>query len=537
MAGGPVWREMSASSHTTIHPIRPVAARRRRVLLLVLDGLRPGSINAKLMPNLARLAAQGVTYTRSRTGFPSETMVGAGELMSGAYPERSGVTSNLMMVPSGPSRGVELKSLAGIEQMRDGYGGRALASTSIFEALGSAGKTSAMIGKEGPAELASLAGADWTVSSGGSLTSPRGLALEETRASQPLAQMVEAVAGPAPASGKDDDGARSRWLVAAAAAVDAAHAPDLLTVWLTDPDKTQHGHGLGTASQRAALLDADRAIGQLFADLEARGVLADFDIVVTSDHGFSDHVEAPKVPLADALKEAGLDVSHVVASGNQHLVRFRHDPTPQDFAKLRATIAAAPFAKLVRTVIDNPRAGVAGDRRSDGRLTGRDLRQGSTRAADAYVIYQRDDVGVPGPRSSGGRGPASVMANPGSNKAGHGSLGWSDINNTLVVAGPSFDQAQRGRAALRTSAPAGIFDIAPTIAHLLGVATPGSMQGRVLAEALAGADGGDGHVGRVKRRRSVAWTDVTLGARTVRTGLVTEWVGAASYLERLITRG
>ena len=129
---------MTAVAPTPATPTR----RRRRVLLLVFDGMRPGSIDARRMPNLAALAARGVTFTRSRTGFPSETMVGAGELMSGAYPERSGITSNWMPVPGSDSHGVELKSLRGIEQVRDGFGGRALASTSIFQALAGAGQGS-----------------------------------------------------------------------------------------------------------------------------------------------------------------------------------------------------------------------------------------------------------------------------------------------------------------------------------------------------------------------------------------------------------
>ncbi|MCW2955886.1 MAG: arylsulfatase [Thermoleophilia bacterium] len=495
----------------------------RRVLLLVLDGLRPGSIDAASMPNLAGVAAQGVTYTRSRTGFPSETMVGAGELMTGAYPERSGVTSNWMMTPGGPSRGVELKSLAGIDAIAEAYGGGALTATSIFQALSAAGRTSAVIGKEGPAELAHRGGAEWTVSTGGSHTSERARRLEAARGTLPLTQLVAGAAGDAPASGEHDDRARSEWLARAALAVDAAHAPDLLTVWLTDPDKTQHGHGLGSTNQREALLQADRAVGLLLDGLRRRGELDDVDIVVTSDHGFSEHLEPPTVPLEATLRDANIGISHVVASGNQHLVRFDHEPTAADYARLRAAVAAAPFAGLVRTVIENPRTPLAGDRRDDGRLTGADLRLGSERAADAYVIYMRDDeLG------------ANVPANAGTSKAGHGSLGWSDINNTLVLAGPGVERARPGSAPLRTDAPAGIFDVAPTIAHLLGVHVPSSMQGRVLLEALRD---GNGEVEQVQRRLNTATTDVLLGARTVRTSLTTEWVGGASYFERLVTRG
>lgn len=509
--------------------------KRRRVLLLVLDGMRPSSINPRLTPNLARLAGQGVTFTRSRTGFPSETMVGAGELFAGAYPEASGVTSNWAIIPGADAKGVELKSLAGVQKLADGFGGRALASTSVFEALAGAGLTSAIIGKEGPAELAWLAGATWSVSSGGAHETDAARAIGSARGAQPLATIVTEAAGEAPKSGEHDDAARSTWLTTVAGAVDAKLAPDLLAIWLTDPDKTQHGHGLGTVNQRDALLAADRAVGALLDDLRRRGTLDDLDIVITSDHGFSEHLGKAEIPLAQVLANAGLDVSHVVASGNQHLVRFRVTPTEADFAKLRDAIAASDIAPLVRTVISNPRAVDPTDRRGDARLTGRDLRNGSERAADAFVIYQRDERGVPGPRSRGGRGPAHVPAHAGATVAGHGSMGWSDLNNTLVLAGPSVERARAGAAALRTPNAAGIVDVSPTILHLLGVTAPASMRGRVLEEALVQGGRRDGRVRRRRSRTNVAWTDVQLGARLVRTGLVTEQLGASSYFVGLET--
>lgn len=512
----------------------PGVRRKRRVLLLVLDGLRPSSVTPALMPNLSRLAAQGVRYTRSRTGFPSETMVGAGELFTGSYPERSGITANFMPLPGGDAAGTELKSFAGIDAMRKAYGGRTTGGTSLFAALARSGRTSAVVGKEGPAELAYLAGATWAVSSGGSHESRRGAELARTRATSTLARIALDAAGEAPASGKESDAQRSTWLVDVAMAVNAAHTPDLLGVWLTDPDKSQHVHGLGSTSQRLALRSADAAVGELLADLRRRGELEDMDVVVTSDHGFSDHLNREEIPLAKVLKAAHLPISHVIASGNQHLVRFDHAPTRRDFARLRGAIARSPIAGLVQTVIENPRAGVAGDRRSDARLTGRDLRQGSRRSADAFVVYRRDQRGVAGPRAQGGRGPGHTSARPGENLAGHGSLGWRDINNTLLLAGPGVERARRGARALRANAPAGIFDVAPTILHLLGLAPPAAMQGRILLEALTGA-GTDGAVGQVRSRRSTAWTDVQLGARLVRTGLDTEWVGDHPYFLGLRT--
>jgi phosphonoacetate hydrolase len=497
----------------------------RKVLLLVLDGLRPDSIDARTTPNLARLADGGVTFTRSRTGFPSETMVGAATLMTGAWPERSGVTSNWMPVPGGPFGGVELKTLEGIDQMARGYGGRALTATSLFQALAGAGKTSAFVGKEGPAELAHRAGATWSVSTAGSYEGPPGAKARARLGSAALAKLVHDAGGPAPGQGKLDDSSRSSWLVKAAAAVDAALGPDLLGVWLTDPDRTQHAHGLGTANQASALRRADAAVGELLLDLQRRGVREHTDIVLMSDHGFSDHLHAEPRDLERTLRAAGLDVSHIVGSGNNFQVRFARPPSRHDFDRMREALANSPFADQVMTVIDNPRT-VRGDTRRNERLTGRDLRQGSARAVDAYIVLRRDED----------RG-AHVPAKGGRLKAGHGSLGWTDLNNTLVVAGPSFERAAPGAAPLQSANAAGLVDVAPTILHLLGASRPATSQGRVLSEALAPGGIRTGTVSQLPSTRTTAAADVRLGQRLVRTELVTEQVDDVDYFVELRTAG
>jgi phosphonoacetate hydrolase len=505
----------------------PDAAPARKVLLLVLDGLRPDSIDARTTPNLARIAGEGVTFTRSRTGFPSETMVGAATLMTGAWPERSGVTSNWMPVPGGPFGGVELKTLEGIDQMARGYGGAALTARSMFQALAGAGKTSAFVGKEGPAELAHRAGATWSVSTTGSYEGAAGAqARARLGGAPPLAQLVREAAGPAPGQGKLDDSARSSWLVKAAAAVDATLGPDLLGVWLTDPDRTQHAHGLGTANQASALRRADAAVGELLLDLQRRGVREHTDIVLMSDHGFSDYLhEEPRPDLERTLKAAGLDVSHIVGSGNNFQVRFARPPTRRDFDRMRQALATSPFADQVMTVIDNPRT-VRGDTRRNERLTGRDLRQGSARAVDAYIVLRRDED----------RG-AHVPAKGGRLKAGHGSLGWTDLNNTLVVAGPGFERAAPGAAPLQSANAAGLVDVAPTILHLLGAPRPSTSQGRVLSEALAPGGVRTGTVSQLPSTRTTATADVRLGQRLIRTELVTEQVDDVDYFVELRTRG
>lgn len=66
----------------------------------------------------------------------------------------------------------------------------------------------------------------------------------------------------------------------------------------------------------------------------------------------------------------------------------------------------------------------------------------------------------------------------------HGSFGITDVHNTLIAAGPSFRRA----TVLRT--PTGNVDLAPTVAHVLGLAMP-QADGRVVDEALAQSSGAE----------------------------------------------
>ena len=62
----------------------------------------------------------------------------------------------------------------------------------------------------------------------------------------------------------------------------------------------------------------------------------------------------------------------------------------------------------------------------------------------------------------------------------HGSMGRSELHNILFARGPRF------KGGLKVDAPSGNIDLAPTILSLLGLQPVPGMEGRVLAEAIAG---------------------------------------------------
>ena len=59
----------------------------RMILVLVVDGLRPDTINASVTPTIAALRDAGVEYVNGHSVFPTVTRVNTASLVTGAYPE------------------------------------------------------------------------------------------------------------------------------------------------------------------------------------------------------------------------------------------------------------------------------------------------------------------------------------------------------------------------------------------------------------------------------------------------------------------
>jgi arylsulfatase A-like enzyme len=64
----------------------------------------------------------------------------------------------------------------------------------------------------------------------------------------------------------------------------------------------------------------------------------------------------------------------------------------------------------------------------------------------------------------------------------HGSFGRGDTRNFMAAIGPDFKKGYANKL------PVGNVDVAPTLAHILGITLtgPGTLKGRVIEEALTG---------------------------------------------------
>ncbi|OOG43479.1 alkaline phosphatase family protein [Rhodanobacter sp. C05] len=100
--------------------------------------------------------------------------------------------------------------------------------------------------------------------------------------------------------------------------------------------------------------------------------------------------------------------------------------------------------------------------------------ENAARGPDIIISYAWDaDAVIQGYRGT-------EYASQANERGEHGSFSPIDVHNTLLAAGPGFQQG------FSDPLPSGNVDVAPTIAALLGLSLP-KAQGRALREALAGA--------------------------------------------------
>jgi arylsulfatase A-like enzyme len=142
--------------------------------------------------------------------------------------------------------------------------------------------------------------------------------------------------------------------------------------------------------------------------------------------------------------------------------------------------------KLVRTLAERLAYGAIFVRESYGALQGTlplsvigaEGSRSSPPTPDLIVSFAWDDAAI-----AGGEGglPGTEYASAQRYRGMHGSFSPRDVHNTLIAQGPHF------KSGFADALPSGNVDLAPTVAHLLGLQHFQAPDGRVLYEALLGA--------------------------------------------------
>ena len=439
----------------------------RHVLVVVMDGLRRDSITPEQMPALHALARSGVFFDAHHSVYPSSTQVNGAALATGQRPITSGIIANREYRP-------DLELLRSIDTndeyfawKADQGGDRFVNTATLPELARSQGLTTAVAGTKNVIVL-------WDRSfTGRTVEQPtvyEGKAIPSATLDPIIARQ-----GPIPTAPNQKhvvNTARDTWTTRALTEqLWAKGVPDLSVLWLYEPDFSQHGVGVGAKNAKLALKSSDDLLAKVLKEMEKHGVREQTDVVVVSDHGFSTISRVVDVPKV--LREAGFKAEgaypkppgkgQILVTGLGGSVSFyiggKDEETRQ---KLLTFLQRSSWCGVIFT-----RDGAEGTfKLSEASLDTPD-------APDVMVSMRWSDEisqhGTPGTVICDGMEKGQGM---------HVSLSRYDMANTLVAAGPSF------RRGMVSKLPSGNGDVAPTLAHILGLNTDRPMDGRVLVEAL-----------------------------------------------------
>lgn len=441
------------------------------IVVMVWDGMRPDFIRPQYTPTLYRLAQQGAFFKNHHPVYVSSTEVNGTALITGSYPEHSGISGNKEYRPN--LGWLEAGTMSALETVRRAdvlSGGHHIAVPTLTEIIQSAGFPTAVAGTKPVALLLDRGWQRISPASKESVTLYNGHAIPASA----LASMVKANEDKAYLTNitypnVSQDGWTTKALVQG---LWKTNVPRFSILWLSDPDYSQHESSLGSESAVGALESADKNLSALLKALEEKKVREKTDVFVVSDHGFSTIQRA--IDVADLLKKAKFKAA----------TQFE-DPQPGEVLVVGLGGSVALYvighdAAIIRDLIDffqaSDFAGVIFSAVSvEGTFPLSAVRLATTNAPDVLVSLkwsaEPNEFGVPGLVISDGRKK---------DKATHASLSRFDMRNTLVAAGPDF------RAGFIDDLPSGSADVAPTILALLGIQPPQPMDGRVLIEALVG---------------------------------------------------
>jgi len=441
----------------------------------VMDGLRRDMVTPALAPNLHRFMAEGCDFINSRAIFPTSTRVNATALGTGACAGTHGIVANEFFDPrvfddklihTGKSDHLDAAEVA--------YGGKLLTTPSLGELVAAGGGSVAVVSTASGGTTRLLNVKARTL---GHVT----LCLRDWPSSTPgdLADELVGRYGPIPPAERPNAPRIRLQTDMFLDVVFPRFEPDLSIVWYSDPDSTYHYCGIGSAQSHAAIRNVDAEFGRLIAWWRSSGLRERMQVFVVSDHG---HITAERrVDAKGALNAAGLSFDSHFMNG----ATFAGKASYTGYIWVRDGDSAQQVA-IVDWLHRQPWCGLVFSPGGDGAEGGVPgtldrtlLMTDHERAPDVTYVMRNfdkaDAYGLPGTCYFDNDVPDGGSV--------HAGLHPSELCNVLCAQGTQF------RAGARIAAPAGIIDVAPTILHLFGMAPPPEMDGRVLHEALSGADG------------------------------------------------
>jgi arylsulfatase A-like enzyme len=414
----------------------------RRVVVVILDGLRRDFVDHARTPRLVEFAGRAEQFPAYRTAFPSATRVVTATFATGCHPARHTLQGNSMALLENGRLLPHDAGLPDFLQHKRVVNGYSLAVPTLAERLAPHGGVIVYNNvSPGAAYAHDPDGYGHVYHRAGSF-GPRRVAAD------PLNVTLDAAG----------DRAMTERFIADALGV---RRPALAVLWLGEPDHIQHNMPLGSAEHLAVLRAADSNAGMVIDAVERlRAAGDDILLIVGSDHGHetvSGLVDVEAELIAARLK-ASAESNDVIAmsNGTSSLIYLHPDNERQrdrigDFLASRAWAGRVVGAADLGTIGQAPHNGLA-------------------YAVSLKADASENEFGIPG---------RSLAATPRWGKPDrlgcgqHGGLGVFEQSPVLLIEGAGFT------ADARRADPVHVVDLAPTILQHLAVAASG-MDGNAL---------------------------------------------------------
>jgi arylsulfatase A-like enzyme len=492
------------------HPA-PTAHRPHNVLIFVADGLRYDSVTEKSAPTLWRLRHDGVDFTNSHSLYPTLTTVNASAIATGHDIGDTGDFGNRIWSGSAI---LQFEDDTQLGQANAQFGGNYLNETSLLAAARAAGFATAAMGKVGPTAIQDVTQRDGT----GTIVidDEFGIAIAPD-----LTDAIKAAGLVTPAPKPNVPNVEQQQYMAQLATkvvlprLAASGKSFAMLYWSRDPDLSQHLEKDGSVNGptgQAGIKDADDTLAALLGWLKAKGLDKTTDVFVTADHGFSTidkHSGAGELPadfLAKDLK--AFPAARVVANGGSDLIYLGEK---KDAA---AVVDALTKLDYVSGIFADD---ALGDLAGSLPMSAINWRGAALTPQPSIVVsFASHLVADCKPTLLCAAEVADTSLATGQGM--HGTFSRADTRNFMAAIGPDF------KARFADPAPIANSDIAPTLAHVLGlaIAPRGKLPGRPILESLKGGKA----VSSVPERRESA--PAANGLKTVLEG---QRVGDTRYFD------
>lgn len=439
------------------------AISRNRTLIVFFDGLRPDYITPETMPNLYAFSKKGVYARQHHSVFPTVTRVNSTSYSTGSYPATHGIMGNTVYFPQvDKKKGLNTGEAAELNRISAATNGQLVTTTSLGEILQKAGEKM-MVFSSGSSGQALLQ--NHTVSGGAVINTSMILPAS-------LQPELEKKLGPIPPHTKPNS-AQHKWITDAL--INYGFAPDgplVSAIWYSDPDGTAHSDGIGVVSSMASIKSVDEQFGRILAELEKQHLLQQFNILVSTDHGFVSYKGNKENNLTELLIREGLkqnkESEDVVITEGAIYVK---DHNPTLIQQIVSLLQSQSWIGAIFTKAVTPGSSL-------GFIEGTisfDAIHWNHPERTADILVDRDWSDETNPMGYAGYSNSNGVA-------GHGGFSKYEVHIALLAAGPDFKKS------FISDMPSSNVDIVPTVLHLHKIPVPASMDGRVLDEILSGKD-------------------------------------------------